>query len=299
MSITPTPDRASTAGQQTHQQPLRPTETALQVKREVLSQQEVLRDVLDETLTSAEDGDIKESGRTFCPDSALADVLGPARRFPRSVRLRSCPSGASGIVHTHVTHGELLTPEHSLPDMANVLYSDLDASVVLGTDSADVLLAPTNEEQAMRAFEEALGVSIHQPGDVVDAIHDGQIQDPPAARRRIRGRLAPLFQVEGVNFPGMRQRAHALHSEGVIAAAPVHSDGTFHGCYAHHVGGGDRRFHGARARFREHVHEVSEPSLYESGSDMDWMQMAVGAAVGTVAGSLVEWAIFGNDPRDD
>lgn len=285
---------------------IEPSNDARAMKQTIRSNDQVLRAILEETVESAQQDGIKESGRTFCPQS-MQSVLGPHERFPRAVRLRSCPVGSGAIVHTHVTHGELLDPEHSLPDMANVLYTDLDASYVLGVESSDVLLSPRSPEAAQRRFERALGVTIDEPSDLVDALKSGDIPDPPSARRDVRTELAPLFESESIRFPQMRQEIDRLRNEGVIAPAPI-GTGPLFGCgsYTHYGYDPAQHVHrqpasGLRESLANEADRIANPVIdigprQEGDVPIDTQTVkaeVAGTVVGIVIGGTINWIYFG------
>lgn len=270
---------------------IEPSRAALAMRDTILSRDDELQSVLMETVASAGGGGVLESGRTFCP-GAQQQVLGPGGRFPRSVSLRECPRGSSGIIHTHVTHGELLSPEHSLPDMANVLLTDLDASIVVGTDSLDVMLAPSDPVDAHAAFERAVGVAVERPRDVVDAI-PSRIGDPPAARERVRGALSPLFETYPVDYPGARAEVNALHERNIIAASPSGLDhATACGTHAHVTF--SRPTYRARAlnRARESA-DAAQIAAHQTDGGVDVKAEAIGSAIGILAGEAIRWIVFG------
>lgn len=213
--------------------PVQPHPEAWEMADHILRDREELVTILHETVEAAENGQVKESGRTYCPRSDA--VLGPAERFPKAVELQECPRGAAGVVHTHVAPSELHNPEHSLPDMANVIFSDITASVVLGTQTSDVMLAPADVEPAAAGFSDALGVQVDGPRDVVKALKRGDIPDPPDARARVRARLSSLFNTVSTSFPDIDQRIRSLadgDDTDMLTAAP-RAHGTI-ACAAHY-----------------------------------------------------------------
>jgi len=171
--------------------------------------------VLVETLESFETGSPRESGRTICP-GAVDFVRGPLGRFPKAVELQSCPVGAAGTIHTHVTESELKHPEHSLPDVANVLFENVTASMVVGTETHDLLLAPSDPDAARDAFVDAIGLEVTGTDSVVGAIRNGSIPDPDEARKRVRRRLAGLFRSVSVTFPVLTQRVKELAENNIV-----------------------------------------------------------------------------------
>lgn len=181
-----------------------PSPDAEDLAERMIERHDVMEAILDETLTSADRGNIKESGRTVCSESQ--EVTGPGKRFNRSVQLSSCPVGLTGTWHTHVTQTELQTPQHSLPDWANVIFGGVDSSVIVGVDAGDVVVAPAYPEQAIEAFQQALGYQVRSPEDVVRGIRNGQIEDPPAARQRVRNQLASLHYTFPTDYPELAER---------------------------------------------------------------------------------------------
>lgn len=201
---------------------LRPDADAQRLASQMLESGE-LGEILEETVQSARNGRITESGRTYCP-SLSESLIGPAARFPRSVKLEECPvRGRTGLMHTHVTAGQLSNPDHSLPDIANVVFHSPDASVVVGTETADVLVRAENEGEMEAAFQEAIGVPVSNTHDVVAAIRQREISDPVAARERVRSAFGPLFRRESAGFPRIARQIQQLQQAGDIsAAAPYH-----------------------------------------------------------------------------
>lgn len=192
------------------------SEEAEAVLREMQSATEVQRAVLEETLGSAESGSLTESGRTFC-DSGRS-TLPPMARFPKSVQLRSCPvAGGTGTIHTHVTQSELRNPEHSLPDWANVIFHGLDASGVIGTESAEWIVAAGDKAAMAEAFQEAIGVEVSRTDAVVGALQRGDIDDPPQARQRVRRALSPLVRRQSTGFTDLSGR---VRNDSIPAYSP-------------------------------------------------------------------------------
>lgn len=196
---------------------MEPDPSAVQIAERLLQETDVLEEILEETITSAENGRITESGRTVCPNSNN-QILGPLNRFDRSVNLRECPIGETAVIHSHVSLDQLTQPEHSLPDSSNVILGGVDASIVVGTQTHDVLLAPKDKQAALREFQDALGVEVRSTDDVVRAIETGQIPDPTDARRRVKARLRPLYQEVPSDFSHLAMRVQQLHGKGMIAS---------------------------------------------------------------------------------
>jgi len=149
--------------------------------------------VLNETLDAAEDGAITESGRTVC--SSFENVQPPIGRHPMSVDLAGCrPWDATGIIHSHVTPDELRNPTHSLPDVANVLYGNADASIIPGAETTHAIVTPTDETlpEAQAIFANVIGVEVDSPEDVSRAVDEGAIRALDDAQRRLMDQLDPI-----------------------------------------------------------------------------------------------------------
>lgn len=196
---------------------MEPDPYAVELSERLLEEHDVLEEILEETITSAENGRITESGRTVCPESGDR-ILGPLGRFDRSVNLQECPIGESAVLHSHVSLDQLTQPEHSLPDSSNVILGGVDVSIVVGTQTHDVLLAPADKQTALNEFQDALGVEVRSTDDVVRAIETGQIPDPTDARRRVKARLSPLYKEVPSDFSHLALRVQQLHGKGMIAS---------------------------------------------------------------------------------
>lgn len=175
--------------------------------------------ILEETFTAAERGVILESGRTACND--LDSLREPLDRYPTAVDLAGCPVGSSvGIWHSHVTANELRNPMHSLPDYANVMFGIVDASVIVGTESAHVLARAADGNTGLETFVDALGVDVDGPGDVARALDDGRIADHQAAQERVDEALAMLTDRVETGFPELTARIEEIGDAQIIGSAP-------------------------------------------------------------------------------
>lgn len=204
-------------------------------------ERDIQRQILIETIESAESGQPTESGRTICPD-AESMIKSPAARFPKAVELQSCPRGAAGLMHTHTSIPQLRYPEHSLPDMANVLFGNVDASLIVGVDQTDVMMSPIHPEMVQAEFRDALGVDAQSAADVVNALNNGNIPSPSDARRRVRSRLPDLFEIQRSRFGELTQRVNGLERnralpahETVAAHCPAHAPAGPHASHPHQI----------------------------------------------------------------
>lgn len=198
-------------------QAVEPDPGALSLARDMLGQDDVMREILDETIPNGDGEKVTESGRTVCGSSR--DIHGPLARFPTAVELASCPRGISGGTwHSHVTQDQLRDPTNSLPDTANVVFGDIDVSIVAGTQSAEAVVAPADYDAARAAFSDALGAEVDSTEGVVDAILDRQVKSPSDARRRVRDRLSGLFIRSRTGYGDLDSR---LSLSGIPAHSPI------------------------------------------------------------------------------
>lgn len=223
-----------------------PDPQAMELADEMLAMEGVMRDILDETIPNGDDTEVRESGRTLCGRGA--SIKGPLARFPTAVELASCPRGAGGGTwHTHVTKDQLRHPTNSLPDTANVVFGEIDVSIVTGTQEAEAVVAASDRQRAADTFRDAIGVEAESTDDVVDAILDGQIPNPPDARRRVHDRLDAMFVMQPTNFTDMDQRLE-------LSGVPAHSTVSFEMV--------DARHHAMVAQQLRHSgHRRSHPSV--------------------------------------
>lgn len=164
-------------------EPSRDAEEALEVLSE---SSEIQEEVLIESAASG-----TESGRTICGSGS---VRGPGERNFQSVELHQCPLGNGAIMHGGGGH-DFKRPEHSIIDMAIVLFHDPSASMVVGSEVSDMFVEPseTFHEDAVRAFQQAIGAEVESVEDVVALREQEEVSDVVQARREIRDSLAPLF----------------------------------------------------------------------------------------------------------
>lgn len=258
--------------------------------------EEVHRNILAETLESAEgDGPILESGRTVCGD--LSDVHESINRFQTAVDLPGCPvTDRIGIWHTHVTPDELRSPTHSLPDIANVALGLVDASVVVGAETSHVIVGAEDRAAMKAAFQDAVGVTVEQPADVVHAMERGDIENPQAAASAATSALGPLTDRPDTAYPALAQRIRSLEAPAIAASAPG-------GCAVHHhvqpdpPDAGDGHASTAAPRgctcFRERAQVLARASEAAAPAGVDVGEIVVGQTVGLIVGRVVERAIFG------
>ena len=163
---------------------LEPAPVATELAASIIDDDDLQRKLLRDTVDTG-DGATLEAGRTFCGTDD-EDGREPRDRGERSVELETCPvDEPTAIVHTHPSEAELRNPQHSLPDLANVAFEDVDASVVVGAETSSVVYRATDPQAQREVFRNALGLPVESAGDVVAAFENGQIDDPTLARRRV------------------------------------------------------------------------------------------------------------------
>lgn len=270
---------------------LEPSPTAEGILGLMVDREDVQRTILEETLASAADGQILESGRTLC--SSQTQIRGPLERFPRAVDLQQCPiSGGGGAWHTHVTPRQLMTPENSLPDIGSVVFGQLDVIAVVGAESAEYVMAADDREAMMQEFRDAIGADIQEQSQLVSAIRSGRIQ-PVTARSRVRQRMDSLFTAQQTGFDDLSTEVREMFQttaqepeesyERVELAmlhhkqSPEYADGMAHPLTAIEVTG----------RMGESAEQTISNVIPKSVRST-----AVGAAVGTVVGNIVNSLFF-------
>lgn len=278
--------------------PVAPREDAVALGEYLLSAGDLHDAILRETAESAERGRLRESGRTVCQSSAGYRARRPLARYDRAVTLAACRRGETGIMHTHVTQQELASPEHSLPDMANVIFGGIAASVVVGTEQSQLLVAPDDPAAAAREFREALGLDVDSTRDVVRALEDGQVPNPPAARARVTAALPLLFERRPTPNHDLRDRLRSevipLAASREASAVPAHAEtpaGGDHGRPASALGlsalaettDGERDVAAMRRQSRE-VAATLDGLL----AGVDVQQAAVSSVVSAIAGQLAQ-----------
>lgn len=196
-----------------------PSQRAVNVANALVESGDVQTEVLKEAAESGE-----ESGRSIC-GSDNEEVHGPLSQSFASVYLPKCPVGDAGLMHGGGGHS-WTAPEHSLVDMANVLLGSVDASLVVGTSTSDLMMAPDESkiENTLSVFSDAIGVQVETHEDVKKAIMSHEARNPPMARKHIRRQLPGLFRRVSTqhNIPQAVPATAAVSSTiGGIARTPV------------------------------------------------------------------------------
>lgn len=264
---------------------IRPSPASEELFDLMQEQDEIQREILTETLQARENGQILESGRTMC--NSPLQVHGPLARFPTAVDLHRCPVSSGGAWHTHVTPDQIRSPENSLPDIAAVLFEQLDVIAVVGTESAEYLLSADDPDAARDELRDAIGEDVQSPSDVVDAIESGRIA-PQQARRRVRQRLSPLFTTVTTGFTEMS--VSDAGPEPVAASQPYEAvelqmaqqDVAYHDLMTNP--------HGVNLVASEMGRQAEQMSGEKIPGDISGT--ATGAAVGTIVGTIVDRILF-------
>lgn len=243
----------------------------------MVEQRDVMRTILKETVRSAKMGHIREAGRTKCPRSG--GVRGSLQRFPRAIDLASCPVEKGGTWHTHVTEDEIRTPTNSLPDMANVMLGLIDASVVVGTRTADVIVAPSDPDAGKEAFRNAIGADVSEPEDISAAIQSGRIM-PAQARRRARQKLSPLVYTAQTGYPEIDDEVATIDTSAwAVPPQSGESEAVAGNGYA-------------PTAFAPQSIEAAADQANGALQGVGIANLVVSQAVGTIVGNVVDKALF-------
>lgn len=258
-------------------QPVSRDEMAMELATSMVEQRDIMRSILKETLRSAKMGHIREAGRTKCPRAG--EIRGSLQRFPRAIDLASCPVERGGTWHTHVTEDEIRTPTNSLPDMANVMFGLIDTSIVVGTQTADVIVAPEDREAGEQAFRNAIGADVSEPKDLTAAIKAGRIV-PGQARVRARRQFPGLVYTVETGFEDLD--AQVAQIPDASWATPPRS-------------GGEEAVAGngyAPTAFAPHSIEAAAERADGAVEGFGLKDLLISQALGTVVGNVVDKAFF-------
>jgi hypothetical protein len=253
---------------------------AFKLSEEMLRRDDVMREILRETIRGANAGEVREAGRTKCPQGE--QIRGPLGRFSKAINLYKCPEGEGGVWHTHVTPAEIQTPENSLPDMANVIYGLTNASIVVGTQSADVVIAPEDPLAARNVFESVIGVKLDGPSQLVDEIASGRVV-PAATRRRVRERMGELFYTAETGFGEVQRELDTIEPRN----------------WATQKGSGrNEAFSGNKQTLPAVETANIEAAATEMSSkleDLEIGQLVISTAIGSIVGEVVNKVLLGED----
>ena len=254
-------------------------EGAMELATTMANSDDTMRTILGETLLSASMGRIREAGRTKCPENG--EIRGPLERFPRAINLAPCPREKGGTWHVHVTEDEIRYPTNSLPDMSNVIFGLTDVSIVVGTQTADIIVAPENRKAAIGEFQNAIGSEVYEPRDVTAAIRAGRIM-PAAARERVRDRMPELFYQIQTGYSDLDQTVRELPDD--VWETPPAS-------------GGEEAVAGngtASMAFAPQSIEAAADSAEQVIGNAGLANLVVSQALGTIVGNVVDSFFFNN-----
>lgn len=254
----------------------------------MLADHDVMRTILSETLQSAKNGQIKESGRTICNGR---DIYGPEARHPTSVSLYACPFERGGSWHTHVTVEEIRRPHNSVTDVANVVFGNVDVIAVAGTQTAEAAVRPADVQAAQDDFRDALGADVGSAAGVSDAVRERRSRDPIEAARMFREARPSMFRTTETGYDGLDAMVDEHVPETIMPTAPSY-------------GAAEAAMHAAQWRsplweeFTVIEREAEEPAgrLAKAANDKipaDVSTVAVSNALGVFFGGLASRAIWG------
>mgnify|MGYP000506347611 CR=1 FL=1 len=260
-----------------------PDRGAIMLADEMMGRDDIMRTILSETIESSQNGAPSESGRTYC--GSWGSILPPSSAGPASIQLQTCLSGPVGIWHTHPGGQGISDPVNSLPDMANVVFGSVDASIVPGTDNADIIVAPDDPKTAQDAFRQAVGADFQSAEDVRDAISARRI-DPVSSRERAREALSGLIVEAETGYSDINQAGgpvaanqHAAGQQAVCACSTEPADNP-PTRPSECLETADREFEAAASNISERVDNLNIGSI------------AISAAVGNVVGEVVNRVLF-------
>jgi len=182
---------------------LSPDPDAHRLAQDMIQRDEVMRTIISETLESGRQGELTESGRSVC--GTARQPLPPILRQFARVTLPACPRTVGGTWHSHVTRDQLLGPENSLPDWANVAFGVIDVSIVVGVERSEVVIGSSERSVMQHELQQVLGTEVRSVDEVVDVIMNGDVGDPATARARLRQQLKPLVFEVDTAFPDLAE----------------------------------------------------------------------------------------------
>lgn len=183
------------------------------------------RDLQEDLLHEAHETG-EEAGFTVCGRGKVKSAVSTAFS---SVILPFCPLDSRAVMHGGGGH-DLASPRLSLLDISDVLFGTSDASLVVGADTSELMVAPNREQllAAQRVFRDAVGLNVGSHEDMVHIVEERliSVEEARQARQHIKTELAPLFSTESTPHPDMLPAA--------TAAAQAASAGAVLGCAWHH-----------------------------------------------------------------
>lgn len=256
---------------------------------------EILRETIE---AAAEGGEPMESGRTWCESDPDARLRRPTSRHRAAVNLDGCPPGdLIAVWHSHTSPGQVRNPEHSLPDVANVVFGHVDASMIPGAESDHLLVAGADRGGMADRFRNVLGADVQTTRGVVDAIQSGEISNPARARDRVNSEFAPLMRRVDADRPRIATLVDELFDGDDDAIEEPLCEGCDEVQQDPSVPGGDvvaepaAPVRGSAVMRRES--RIAAEGLAETLSEYDITGTVVGTTVGMFTSRLLERAVFG------
>ena len=260
-----------------------PDREAIMLADEMMGRDDVMREILSETIESSKSGTPREAGRTYC--DSWGSIIPATSAGPASIQLQTCLSGPMGVWHTHPGETGITDPINSLPDMANVVFGHVDVSIVPGTKNADVVVAPADPEVAKEAFRQAVGADVRSAREVRNAISARRL-DPIRSRKRARSMLSGLVMEGETGYTDIETpdgsvaaNQRAAGSQAVCACSTHRAD-TPPAHPARCLEEADRDFEAAASNVSERIDNLNIGSI------------AISAAVGNVVGEVVNRVLF-------
>lgn len=260
-----------------------PNPNAVALADEMMGRDDIMRTILSETIEAAENGTPREAGRTYC--EAWGSILRPTDTGTNSINLQTCVSGAVGVWHTHPGAEGLTQPINSLPDMANAVFGHVDASVVPGVETADIIVAPADPAAAQEEFRRAIGADVQSALDVRDAITARRI-DPVQSRRRAREVLSGLIVTADTGYTD-------LGAPQTVAAGPTAAAGSQAVCACSTEESKPApTYPAACLEDANSEFDLAAENVEERIDNLNIGSIAISAAVGNVVGEVVNRVLF-------
>lgn len=262
--------------------------------------------VLEETIRAGLDGEITESGRTWCSSDAVGEYRDPIDRHRAAIDLANCPPDDAVVTwHTHTTEDQLFNPDHSLPDIANVAFGKVDISIIPGIETDHILVGAADREAMADELRSAVGLDVDDPGEITAAIADGRIPDPPRLRDRLFETYDALEKRPRSNRDHFADHARAIYDGD--AAPPDHDlcDGVHTIDCDPDIAGGDHvvdettaaappvQSLRASATLRREA-RVTQHALSGTLDQFDVLDTMVGTTVGMLTSRAIERVVFGD-----
>jgi hypothetical protein len=258
---------------------LQPAPSAQQLAEDLLADRNLQQQLLAETINSGSEQRL-EAGRTVCGIDGRPQP--PRDRNTTSIELEPCRGGGpTGIYHTHPSASQLRSPDHSLPDYANVAFEGVDASVIVGSETASVVVAALDRPTQQQAMQNALGLGVESTRDVITAIRNDEIADPAAARQAVDNAFGTLSYTEPTGYDGITEQ---IRSGAVTEPAATTAGMPIEACTMGHSHGSATPRGAAVLRAQG---RVGSQSVKQAINGANLGQTAANTAVGELAKAAV------------